>query len=377
MPKDNLNFAVIGTGLIGDTHIGAIAQVDGMAVKTVCDVVLEKAEKAAAKHGIAEYSSDLDKVLSDRSIDAVIVAVPNRFHRDVALAVAKAGKHMLLEKPVSHDFATAREVLEACTAAGTIVRVGHNERCWDASILARQIVQSGALGQVLSFRNVFSHSWKVVSIDDYRWNLEISGGATMMDITSHSVDLVRYLIGGDYASIASSLRHSAMPKAVDDNVHLMVEMNNGASGTFASDRFSPTHHFTTDLYGTEGSLHLSQLVMSGTTVAPLAVFSERPLDQLPSVLQENARPRFGAYNNQRKTDGWYMLHPPRRSAYVNQMRAFGQTLRGEKPEIALCTLEDGVHNLEVMHAAYTAQNERRWVELPQPSDAPWIIPHYS
>ena len=377
MSKETVNVAVIGTGLIGNTHIAAIAQVDGLTVKTVCDVARDKAEQVAAKHGIAEVSDDLEKVLSDSAIDAVVVAVPNRFHRDVAIAVAQAGKHMLLEKPVSHDYATAREVLDACSAGGQIVRVGHNERCWDASILAREIVQSGVLGEVLAFRNVFSHSWKVVSIDDYRWNLEISGGATMMDITSHSVDLVRYLIGGDFASVASSLRHSMMPKAVDDNVHLLVEMTNGASGSFSSDRFSPTHHFTTELYGTEGSLHLSQLVMSGTTVAPLAVFSDHPLEKLPSVLQENARPRFAAYDNQRKTDGWYLLYPPRRSPYVNQMRAFAQLLRGETPDIALCTLEDGVHNVELMHAAYTAQNERRWVDLPQPDGTPWIVPKFT
>lgn len=376
MPKDTINIAVIGTGLIGDTHIAAIAQVDGLTVKTVCDVALDKAEQAAAKHGIAEVSNDPEKVLADSAIDAVVVAVPNRFHRDLAIATAQAGKHMLLEKPVSHNFATAREVLDAFSGSSQIVRVGHNERCQDASILAREIVRSGALGEVHSFRNVFSHSWKVVSIDDYRWNLEISGGATMMDITSHSVDLVRYLIGGDYASVASSLRHSAMPKAVDDNVHLMAETTSGASGTFSSDRFSPTHHFTTDLYGTEGSLHLSQLVMSGTTVAPLAVFSDRPIEQLPRALQENARPRFAAYNNQRKTDGWYLLYPPRRSSYVNQMRAFAQTLRGETPDISLCTLEDAVHTIEVMHAAYTAHNERRWVELPQPEGTPWTLPAY-
>ena len=59
------------------------------------------------------------------------------------------------------------------------------------------------------------------------------------------------------------------------------------------------------------------------------------------------------------------------------MRAFAQLLRGETPQIALCTLEDGVHNLEVMHAAYTAQNERRWVDLPQPAGTPWILPRYS
>ena len=377
MSIENINVAVIGAGLIGNTHIAAIGQIEGMTVKAVCDVTREKAEQLAAKHGIAEVSDNHETVLADSTIDAVIVAVPNRYHRDVALAVAQAGKHMLLEKPVSYNYATAKEVLDACSTTGQIVRVGHNERCQNASILARELVQSGVLGEVLSFRNVFSHSWKVVSIDDYRWNLEISGGATMMDITSHSVDLVRYLIGGQYASVTSSLRHSAMPKLVDDNVHLLAEMTNGASGSFASDRFSPTHHFTTELYGTEGSLHLSQLVMSGTTVAPLAVFTDRPLETLPLVLQENARPRFAAYDNQRKTDGWYLLYPPRRNSYLNQLRAFAQLLRGETPDIALCTLEDGVHTIEVMHAAYTAQNERRWVDLPQPDGTPWILPRYS
>ncbi|MGX5851392.1 hypothetical protein ACWGTO_30575 [Mesorhizobium sp. PL10] len=175
----------------------------------------------------------------------------------------------------------------------------------------------------------------------------------MMNITNRSAELVHDLTG------------------VDDNVHLLVERTNGALGTFASDRISPTHHFSTDRRGTGGSLYLSQLVMSGTTVAPLAVFSYHAFDEFPSVSQENAQPRFGAYNSGARLRAGTCSAPARRSFYMDQMRAFAQLLRGET------TLADGVHNIEVMHAAYTAQNERRWMDLPQPAGTPWILPSYS
>ncbi|TPK73606.1 Gfo/Idh/MocA family oxidoreductase [Mesorhizobium sp. B2-4-15] len=376
MKKAEMNVALIGSGLIGGRHIEAVQKTDGLRMAVICDVVAEKAEAAAAKYGVAQTSSNPDAVLADPSIDVVIVAVPNRFHQDVAVAAAQAGKHMLLEKPVAHNMESALKIKDACAKAGTVVRVGHNERCWDASILARKIVQAGVLGDVFTFRNVFSHSWDVVSIDDYRWNLEISGGASMMDITIHSVDLVRYLIGGQYNSVASSLRHVFMPKAVDDNVNLVAEMSNGASGTFTSDRFSPLLHFTTELYGTKGSLHLSQSTVGGATTGPLTVFSSIEAPDLPEEMRDYLRPRTKGIHSTQKPDGWHHLYPPHRNPYLNQMRAFSRVLHGEEPGIALCTLDDGIHNLEVMHAAYTGMNERRWVDVPQPAGTPWVIPHY-
>ncbi|MGX5846651.1 Gfo/Idh/MocA family protein [Mesorhizobium sp. PL10] len=369
----SVKIAIIGTGLISNWHIPAVQAVTGAELAGICDKVQEKAHAAAEKFQVNKVYADADEVFADPSVDAVVISVPNRFHHDLAVAAARARKHILLEKPVAHDLDAAKSVLSACNKAGVKVAVGHQARFLDVAKTARSLISQGVIGKVHSFRSVFSEIWDVVSIDDYRWNLTLSGGATLMDLTVHRMDIVQYLLGGTYTSVAASLRHKEMPKAVDDNVHMIVDMSNGATGTFTSDRFTPSFNDVTDFYGTEGSLHFTLESVGAFNSSPLSVYSRKPLGELPQSLAEMARIPAHYHKKNIQHDGWFVLLPTNADPYKKQMQAFVDFISGDVTQRDMASLEDGVHLLEVVKAAYLAQRERKWVDVPLPSDAPWTI----
>lgn len=369
----SVRIAIIGAGLISNWHIPAVQAATGAELAGICDKVQERARAAAEKFRINKVYADTDEVFADPNVDAVVISVPNRFHHDLAIAAARAGKHILLEKPVAHDLDAAKSVLAACRKAGVKVAVGHQARFLDVAGIARSLVAQGVIGKVHSFRSVFSEIWDVVSIDDYRWNLALSGGATLMDLTVHRMDIVQYLLGGAYTSVAASLRHKAMPKPVDDNVHLIVDMSNGATGTFTSDRFTPSFNDVTDFYGTEGSLHFTLESVGAFNTSPLSVYSKKPLEELPQSLAEMARIPAHYHKKNVQHDGWFVLMPANADPYNRQMQGFVDLISGGVPQIEMASLEDGVHLLEVVKAAYLAQRERKWVDIPLSSDAPWTI----
>lgn len=368
-----VRIAVIGAGLISNWHIPAIQAASGAELAGLCDKVKEKALAAAETFGVTNVYSDVDQVLTDPDIDAVVIAVPNRFHHDLAVAAAQAGKHIMLEKPVADNLDAAKSVLSACRTAGVKVAVGHQARFLEVTAMARSLLDQGVIGEVHSFRSVFSEIWDVVSIDDYRWDLAISGGATLMDLTVHRLDIVRYLLGGTFTSVAASLRHKSMAKPVDDNVHLIADMSNGATGTFTSDRFTPSFNDVTDIYGTEGSLHFTLEAVGGFNTSPLSVYSRKPLVDLPRSLSDMARVPAHYHKKGIQHDGWFVLMPSNADPYNRQMQGFVDWVAGGKPDVEMATLEDGVHLLEVVKAAYLAQRERRWCDVPLPPEVPWTI----
>ena len=376
MSNLTIGLALIGTGLISREHMPAIQQAAGARLAGVFDIDVGRARSVAAAYGGARVYEDLAGVLRDPEVDAVLIAVPNRYHQDVAVRAAEAGKHVLLEKPLAHDIDSARVIVDVCQRAGVTLRLAHSGRATGAAILARRLIAAGVIGPIKSFRSVFSQTWSVVSVDDYRWNLAISGGATLMDLAIHRVDLVHYLTGARYQSVAASLRHSVIPSAVDDNVHLVVEMEGPLSGTLSSDRFSPTMHDATEFYGTEGSLHLAQETTNAFHCVPLTVFTQRDPATLPAEILTLVGQPSHAGHREVADDGWHQLFPNTRSPFLTQIEAFVALLSGREPPVALATGEEGLHYLELVQAAYASQIERRWVDVPMPAGTPWHLPAY-
>lgn len=369
----SVKVAIIGAGLISNWHIPAVQAASGAELAGICDKNQQRALASAQKFGVDRIYRDADEVFADPSVNAVVISVPNRFHHDLAVAAAQAGKHILVEKPVAHDLNAAKSVLAACEKAGVKVAVGHQARFLEVASTVRSLLAHGVIGEVHSFRSVFSEIWDVVSIDDYRWDLTLSGGATMMDLTVHRLDIVKYLLGGTYTSVAASLRHKSMAKPVDDNVHVIADMSNGATGTFTSDRFTPSFNDVTDLYGTEGSIHFTLEAVGGSNTSPLSVYSRKPLEDLPRSLSEMARVPAHYHKKAIQHDGWFVLMPGNADPYMKQMQVFVDWISGDVPAIQMATLQDGIHLLEVVKAAYLAQIERKWIDVPLPADTPWTI----
>ncbi len=372
MSSPIIKIGLVGAGAIMRlSHAPTIAATDGAELVAVFDTDLRRAEALVADFGGAAHD-DLDRMLETPGLDAVVVATPNCFHEDGVLAAARHGKHVLCEKPLAINAASARRMVEACDAAKVILQVGFNQRFWAQVEIAKQLIDAGFIGKVHQMRSIYSEkSTAYPASTRYRYDLAQSGGATIIDLTIHRIDLARHLVG-DFSGVFGELVHSELPEQVDDNVFLLTRFENGARGSLASNRYSPNIGDGTDIYGSEGTIHIASETISPFASAPLAVYTERSAADLPDVLREAHYPDAWWETFE---GGWITVKPPRRSPYRAQLDAFCESVREGKP--ARITGVDGLRAQEFVQGAYLSMRSGTWVDLPLADDAPFVIPDYA
>ncbi len=367
----------VGIGLVGAgaimrlSHAPTVTRTPGAKLVAVFDRDLARAEGLTAEFG-GKAHSELEAMLSSPDIDAVIVATPNRFHEEGVLAAAAHRKHVFCEKPLTLDIQSGRRMVDACREAGVVLQVGFNQRFWSQVQIAKMLIDSGFIGRVHQVRSNYSEKSTVYpAATRYRYDMAQSGGATIIDLTIHRIDLARYLVG-DFTGVFAELVHSELAEKVDDNVFMLARFEGGARGCLSGNRFSPNIGDGTDIYGSEGTIHISSETLNPFNAAQLAVYTEKGAKDLPEVLAEAHYPEawWKPFEN-----GWITVKPPRRSPYLAQMNAFLDSINKGLP--AAITGEDGLRAQEVIQAAYLSVQSGRWVDLPLPADAPFVIPTYS
>lgn len=371
MSSPRIKIGLIGAGAIMRlSHAPTIKASASAEIKAVFDTDLKRAEAITADFGGKAFNH-LEKMLDTPGLDAVIVATPNRFHEDGVIAAAQRGKHVLCEKPLAVDAAAARRMVKACEDAKVILQVGFNQRFWAQVEIAKQLIDQGFIGKIHQMRSIYSEkSTAYPASTRYRYDLAQSGGATIIDLTIHRIDLARHLMG-DFSGVFGELIHSELPERVDDNVFLLTRFANGARGSLAGNRYSPNIGDGTDLYGTEGTIHIASETTSPFASAPLAVYTERRAEDLPDVLREAHYPDAWWKSFE---GGWITVKPPRRSPYRAQLEAFCESIREGKP--ARITGLDGLRAQEFVQGAYLSMRAGKWIDLPLAEDAPFTIPDY-
>jgi predicted dehydrogenase len=339
-----------------------LEKIPGATISLVYDSNEGRATEVASKTN-AKVAKSIDQLVSDPEVDGVIVATPNLYHREAVLAAAAAGKHVLCEKPLATNLRDAREMVAACRQANVVLQVGFNQRFWPQVRMARDWIDRGVIGTPQGFRSVYSEAWTAYPAETrYRYDLALSGGASIIDLTIHRIDLARYLVG-EIAEVCAIVDHRVIPDKVDDNVWLLVKFASGASGVISSDRFSPMVSNATDVFGDLGTLHLSTETMNPFQSVPLAVSSSKALDDLPADLKNYYWPTawWEGFRG-----GWISAIPQRNSPYLDELLAFTEAARtGSEPPV---TGEDGFAALEVVLAAYKSVREHSWVSLPLNED---------
>jgi predicted dehydrogenase len=369
--KNSVGIGLVGAGAIMKLgHAPTIARSEEARLAAVFDPDFARAEALTAEFGGKAYSR-LEQMLEDRDVAAVIVANPNRHHRDAVIAAAASGKHVFCEKPLAIDVQSARQMCDACATAGVTLQVGFNQRFWAQVQIAKSLIASGFIGQVHQIRSVYSEkSTAYPAATRYRYDLAQSGGATIIDLTIHRIDLARFLIG-DFSAVFAELAHSALPERVDDNVWLLARFANGARGCLSGNRYSPAIGDGTDIYGSEGTIHIASETINPFNSVPLAVYTEKGAADLPDVLREAHYPEAWWKSFE---GGWISVRPPRRNPYDAQFKAFCQSVREGSP--AVVSGDDGLKAQEVVQAAYLSVRDGGWVDLPLADDAPFVVPTY-
>lgn len=355
-----LRVGIVGAGAIVQmSHLPAIAATSGLQISAVADRDINRASGLAREYQATPYC-DYRDMLAGEDLNIVLVALPNNYHCEVVIKAAQAGAHVFCEKPVAHTLVDAIAAQQACEKAGVLMQVGFNQRFWEPVQIAKRAIETGVIGNVQSFRSVYSEAFNVYpSVTKYRYDMKQSGGASILDLAIHRIDLARYLVG-DVVEVCAAVDHRIIPFPVDDNVFILVRFQSGATGVISADRFSPQVSNATDLYGPLGTTHLSTETRNPFQSVPLAVSSLLPADQLPEELRQADWPQ--AWWNDYEPGAWLELIPPRISPYQAEWAAFEQAVRTRR-EPSPSGL-DGVKAQEVVTAAYRSVRTHGWIGLP-------------
>ena len=201
----SLNVAMIGGGFMGKAHAMAYAAMPmffwpAPAIphrKVVVDVNDVLAEEARQRFGFEEASSDWKDTIARDDIDVVDICTPNNVHAEIAIAAAKAGKHIICEKPLARTVEEARAMTKAVKEAGVTNMVAFNYRRTPAVALAKRFIDEGRIGKILNFRGTYLQDWSADPNGPLSWRFQknIAGSGAIGDIGTHVVDMAHYLVG--------------------------------------------------------------------------------------------------------------------------------------------------------------------------------------
>ncbi|KKI91968.1 oxidoreductase [Bacillus sp. SA1-12] len=194
--KNKIRLGMIGAGAIGSVHLGAFNRLsDEVVLQGITDVYQPLAEKRAEEFGISQVFTSAEELIHDSQIDAVIIGVPNKWHAPLAIQALKAGKHVLVEKPMGIDSEAAKEIVRAQRESGKVVMVGHQMR-WQWQIQqVKEQVDKGALGKIYNAKTGWFRRKGIPGWGSWFTQKSEAGGGPLIDIGVHMLDLALYLMG--------------------------------------------------------------------------------------------------------------------------------------------------------------------------------------
>ncbi len=224
-----IRIALVGCGRISANHFEAIARVEGLELSAVCDVVESRAREAGEKLGVPWFTS-YEKLLAEADCDAVTIATPSGLHPQQGILAARAGKHVISEKPMAISLAGADALVHACDEAGVHLFVVKQNRLNATVQLVKRALDKGRFGR-LFLANTTVHWSRPQSYYDqapWRGTWEFDGGA-FMNQASHYVDLMQWLVGPVESVIAKTATLARRIEAEDTGA-AVLKFRNGALG---------------------------------------------------------------------------------------------------------------------------------------------------
>ncbi len=271
-----IRVALLGTKFMGKAHSQAYRNVNmyfpdapPVEMKVIVGRNPKETETARRLFGWQEASTDWRQTVARPDVDLVDISTPGDQHCEMALATAKAGKHIVCEKPLANTLAEARQMLAAVEKAGVRHLLMHNYRRVPAVTLAKRLIAEGRLGKIYHFRARYLQDW-AMSPDlhlVWRFSKASAGSGALGDLGAHIIDLARYLCG-EITQIAATLetfikQRPAEPGSsrkkkvtVDDAAEMLVRFQSGAIGTLEASRFARgrKNQNTFEINGAKGSI---------------------------------------------------------------------------------------------------------------------------
>jgi D-xylose 1-dehydrogenase (NADP+, D-xylono-1,5-lactone-forming) len=246
------HYGVLGTGRIARKFIAALGPASEVGVLAVASREQARAASVAGELGVARAYGSYDALLADADVQGVYIALPHHLHAEWAIRAARAGKHVLCEKPLSLTLAEAEAMFEAARDGGVWLMEAFMHRFHPQTLRVQELLAAGAVGRVrlvqLNFGIVLGRP------EDTRWRPEMGGGA-LYDLGCYCVNFARMVTGEAPARVQATARWSA--SGVDEVFAATLEYPGGALAQFTCDYVTGFHQ-TANVYGEEGVLALER-----------------------------------------------------------------------------------------------------------------------
>jgi predicted dehydrogenase len=348
---ENLNFGIIGCGVIAPTHIEALQQNPDVTVSWACDLIAEKAEAVAAKYGIARTTARYEEVLADPEVDAICVCTDHASHAPITVAALESGKNVLCEKALAASKDGLDSMFRAHARHPQLVFGGVFQHRFDAEYLyLKELVENNAFGQMLTA----SVQMRCLRTDDYymsdqwRGTWEEEGGAVLINQTIHFVDILLWMMDGvkSVCGTHANLTHGHS-LAAEDTAAAIFRFASGAVGTLEA---TCSSHLGWEpvvmLHGTHGSIELRD----GKPVK--LEFTD--IDRLRAI-----EARFEAL-----AKGENVEFPGKRyygSGHLSQITDFVDAIREQRqPQVTAASARTAV---EAVLAIYESSHTGKWVNM--------------
>lgn len=352
-----IRMGVIGLGQIAQgVHLPGIARSDDLVLQAVCDIDEGVLQKIGEQYQVPEQYrfKDYRQLIRCAEVDAVDICTPNDCHFDMAMDAARAAKPYAVEKPVTMT-AEQAQTLDTLTEKMKIKNmVCFSYRFKTAARYARELVQTGMLGDIYHVDMQYFQAWGLPDAAAplfWRYQKARTGSGALGDLGCHALDLVRFVLGKEYTKVCADadiyvtkrklLDGSGEGTAdVDDYFNFLARMQDGVSASFQITRFAfgRGNYQRMEIYGSRGALVYQLDASPGEDELELCV--GQPLGQLNHFTKVPLPQRFEA----------------------DQMQSFADRLL-EKEDHTAATMEDGLANQKVLDALLHAQEKEKWVAL--------------
>lgn len=358
-----LGFGLVGCGMIAGFHARAIDSIRGARLVACHDQRLAAAQTLAETWGASAHD-DLDRFLATPGLDVVVIGTPSGAHRDPAIAAARAGKHVIVEKPLEITLRRCDQIIDACDQAGVKLATIFPSRFHRCSQLVKEAIESGRFG-VLTLGDAYVKWFRTQEYYDsgaWRGTWELDGGGALMNQAIHSVDLLTWLMGpvAELSARTATLAHERIE--VEDVATASLRFENGALGVIEA---------TTAAFPG----FLKRIEVSGSLGT--AVIEEEDL-KVWEFSRMTARDRRIAEELADQTESGGGAADPSAidfSGHAHQFKDFMRAIRDNRAP-AVCGRE-GRRSVEIILAIYESARTGKTVKLPLSRDPRGLRPKRS
>ncbi len=341
------NVGIAGSGFVADFYMDGMRDVPAANVVANYSRSAERAAEFGRRRGIPRQYTDVAELCADPEVEVVLIALPNHMHLDAVRTAAAAGKAIVCTKPLARTGAEAAEMLRIVREAGVMHGYAETEVFSPNVMRARDMIEAGSIGEVLSVRAREAHSGPHAQ---HFWDAELAGGGALLDMGCHTIEAARYFFGKDVPvtevfAWGATLTHADKTEGEDNAVALVKFANGGISITEASWSAQGGMELRNEVVGTGGR------IVTDSTATPVWGFITKPAGYLMEKADADT--------------GWVYPIPDeaRVYGYMEEMRHFLECFeRGTEPRE---TFVDGYVVNCVLDACYRSMKSGRWepVEL--------------